>query len=299
MTVPDAGAGGVASAIPGAIGVGMEVRPGSSAAEVVGMSTEQLRDRFVATDLFVEGAIRTLYSHEDRMVIGGALPLPGVPLSLPSYEPLRSETFCERRELGIVAVGGAGAVEVDGTRHEMHHHDVLYVGRGARAITFSAAVSDQPTAFYLVSSLSHVSHPTRLVRLADADSTRAGSAAGANQRTIAKYIHADGAPSAQLVLGITSLAPGSVWNTMPCHLHDRRTEIYLYLDLPPDARIVHLMGEPDRTRSLILGDRNAVISPSWSVHLGAGTQNYSFVWAMAGENMSFADMDQVPVSALR
>jgi 4-deoxy-L-threo-5-hexosulose-uronate ketol-isomerase len=263
------------------------------------MSTEQLRERFVVSDLFVAGAIRTLYSHEDRLVIGGAVPTFGNPLPLPTFDPLRSETFCERRELGIVAIGGPGSVEVDGVGFAMAHYDVLYVGMGARDITFGAAAPDEGAAFYLVSSIAHVNHPTRLVRVADAETTAAGSSVGANQRVITKYIHAGGAQSAQLVLGITALQPGNVWNTMPCHLHDRRTEIYLYLGLPADARLIHLMGEPDRTRSLILADRDAVISPSWSVHFGAGTQNYSFVWAMAGENQSFSDMDQVPVTELR
>jgi len=182
------------------------------------MTTEQLRDRFVASDLFVQGAIRTLYSHEDRIVIGGVVPRIGQPLTLPTYDPLRSETFCERRELGIVAVGGAGVVVVDGTTHVMAHYDVLYVGMGARDIMFSSANTDESAAFYLVSALSHVSHPTRLVRVADAQSTAAGTATGANQRVITKYIHADGLQSSQLVLGITALEPGSVWNTMPCHL---------------------------------------------------------------------------------
>jgi len=233
------------------------------------------------------------------MVIGGAVPVFGAPLTLPTYDPLRSGSFCERRELGIVAVGGAGAVVVDGQTYDMEHHDVLYVGSGARDIAFRAVDADEDAAFYLVAALSHVRHPNRLVRMADAQVNAAGSAEGANRRTIRKYIHAEGAASSQLVLGITVLEPGSVWNTMPCHLHDRRTEVYLYLDLSDDGRVIHLMGEPDRTRSIVVADRQAVISPSWSVHFGAGTRNYSFVWAMAGENQSFADMDQVAVTALR
>lgn len=276
----------------------MNVRPATSPAELPGMTTEQLRDRFVVGGLFVPGEVTTLYTHEDRMVIGGAVPLAGTPLALETADPLRSTFFCERRELGIVAVGGAGAVVVDGERYAMDRHDVLYVGMGTREVVFHAEAGEE-TAFYLVSSLAHVTHPTRLVRDAEADATRAGAPETANERIIRKHIHAGGIQSAQLVLGITALEPGSVWNTMPCHLHDRRTEVYLYLDLPADARVIHLMGEPDRTRNIVLADREAVISPSWSVHFGAGTRNYAFVWAMAGENQAFTDMDQVPVTALR
>ena len=223
----------------------------------------------------------------------------GTPLTLPAFDSLRSESFCDRRELGVVAVGGSAVVWVDGQRFELEHRDVLYVGKGSRDITFSGATADQQAALYLVSAISHAVHPTRLVRASEAQSTTAGSTEEANQRTVYRYVHADGAASSQLVLGITALEPGSVWNTMPCHLHDRRTEIYLYLDLPADARVIDLMGEPGRTRSIILADRQAIISPSWSVHCGAGTQAYSLVWAMAGENLAYTDVEPVPIAALR
>lgn len=276
----------------------MKIRHATHPDDIAGFDTRALRERFVADDLFVPGTVSTHYSHHDRMVIGGALPRPGETLVLPSYDPLRSEYFCQRRELAVVAVGSGGTVTVDGERFELANRDVLYVGRGSRDITFTAPEGESDAAFYLASALAHVSLPTTLVPLAEADASRAGSTETANLRTVYKHIHAGGVPSAQLVLGITALDPGSVWNSMPPHLHDRRTEIYLYMDLPAEARVQHVMGEPDRTRGITLADREAVISPSWSVHFGSGTQNYAFVWVMAGENQEFTDMDQVAVTEL-
>ncbi|MBB2915027.1 4-deoxy-L-threo-5-hexosulose-uronate ketol-isomerase [Streptosporangium becharense] len=275
----------------------MKVRHATHPSELEGLDSDRLRDRFVVDDLFVEGEVSLLYSHEDRMVVGGAVPVAGRPLRLESAGPLRAEHFCERRELAVVCVGRAGHVEVDGHRYDLAHMDVLYVGRGARDVVFGAETTGDAV-FYLVSALSHAAHPTTLVPLDQAHRTEAGAQETANRRVIYKHVHADGVPSSQLVLGITVLEPGSVWNSMPPHVHDRRTEVYLYFDLPSEDRIVHMMGQPDSTRSMVLRDRQAVISPSWSVHFGVGTRNYAFVWAMAGENQSFADMDQVPVSAL-
>ena len=233
------------------------------------------------------------------MVIGGAVPVFGAPLTLPTYDPLRSGSFCERRELGIVAVGGAGAVVVDGQTYDMEHHDVLYVGSGARDIAFRAVDADEDAAFYLVAALSHVRHPNRLVRMADAQVNAAGSAEGANRRTIRKYIHAEGAASSQLVLGITVLEPGSVWNTWPCHTHERRMEVYLYFDMAESSRVFHMHGQPNETRHLVMANEQAAISPSWSIHAGVGTGAYTFIWAMAGENQNFDDMDNLAPSDIR
>jgi 4-deoxy-L-threo-5-hexosulose-uronate ketol-isomerase len=270
----------------------MEIRHATHPSQVSGFATADLRGHYLVEDLFPADRVRLVYSHQDRTVVGGVAP--SSPVRLESPDPLRSEHFCERRELGIVNVGAAAPVTVDGTAYDLAHRDCLYVGRGARDVVFGPG-----GAFYLISAPAHASYPTTLSRLADLTGNRLGGAEGSNDRTIYKHIHADGVLSSQLVLGVTVLEPGSMWNTMPCHTHDRRTEIYLYFDLPSDQRVVHLMGRPDQTRNLIVSDRQAVISPSWSVHCGFGTASYTFVWAMAGENQAFEDMDPVAVTDLR
>ncbi|GGK83201.1 4-deoxy-L-threo-5-hexosulose-uronate ketol-isomerase [Sphaerisporangium melleum] len=270
----------------------MEVRYATAPDQVPGMTTDRLRDRFLAEDLFVPGEVRLVYSLEDRMVIGGAVP-GEAPLRLPCPEQLRAEYFLERRELGVVNVGGPGTVTVDGAEHPLAARECLYVGMGAREVSFSGGV------FYLVSTSAHAAHPTVRATLEDAEPVRLGSQEGSNDRTIYKYIHAKGIQSCQLVLGVTVLAPGSMWNTMPCHTHERRTEVYLYFDLAQDARVVHLMGRPDETRNLMVADRQAVISPPWSVHCGFGTRNYAFVWAMGGENQAYDDVEQVAIEEMR
>jgi 4-deoxy-L-threo-5-hexosulose-uronate ketol-isomerase len=277
-----------------------EVRHATGPDQVPGFATAALRARFLAENLFVPDRVRLVYSHEDRMVFGGALPsgAPGAaPLPLGAPAPLRAEHFLDRRELGVVNVGtGAGTVTVDGDDHRLGPREVLYVGRGARDVTFAGAGD---AAFYLVSTTAHTSHPTRHATLADATPVRLGDRLASNERTIHKFVHADGVRSCQLVLGITELAPGSMWNTMPAHLHDRRTEVYLYFGLDPDQRVVHLMGRPDETRHLIVADRQAVVSPAWSVHCGFGTGAYAFVWAMGGENTDYTDVEPFPITELR
>jgi 4-deoxy-L-threo-5-hexosulose-uronate ketol-isomerase len=270
----------------------MEIRHATHPSQVSGFATADLRGHYLVEDLFPADRVRLVYSHQDRTVVGGVAP--SSPVRLESPDPLRSEHFCERRELGIVNVGAAAPVTVDGTAYDLAHRDCLYVGRGARDVVFGPG-----GAFYLISAPAHASYPTTLSRLADLTGTRLGGAEGSNDRTIYKHIHADGVLSSQLVLGVTVLEPGSMWNTMPCHTHDRRTEIYLYFDLPEDHRVVHLMGRPDETRNLIVANRQAVISPSWSVHCGFGTASYAFVWAMAGENQAFDDMDGFDVATMR
>lgn len=240
----------------------------------------------------------TVYTHADRIVVGGVRPAAGAPVRLETAPPLRSSYFCERRELGVVNVGTAGAVEVDGTTYPLDTQEVLYVGCGSRDVVFSTG-DRAGAAFYLVSTPAHATHPTAKATMADAAPNKLGGIEGSNSRTIYRYIHADGIKSCQLVLGITVLDPGSMWNTMPCHLHDRRTEVYLYFGLAPEQRVIHLMGRPDETRNIVMTGEQAVISPSWSVHAGFGTQNYSFVWAMGGENQAYDDMDPVAITDLR
>ncbi|GAA1019221.1 4-deoxy-L-threo-5-hexosulose-uronate ketol-isomerase [Acrocarpospora pleiomorpha] len=268
----------------------MDIRHATAPDQIPGMSTDRLRTRFLVENLFADGEVRLLYAHEDRLVLGGVIPGPE-PLPLPCPEPLGSAYFLERRELGVVNVGEPGVVTVDGVAYPLAGKECLYIGRGAVDVTFAGG------AFYLVSTTAHTTFPT--MKSEDPEPVRMGGREGANERVIYKHIHAKGVRSCQLVLGVTVLAPGSMWNTMPCHTHRRRTEAYLYFDLEPDHRVVHLMGEPTETRNLILADRQAVISPPWSVHCGFGTRSYSFVWAMGGENQAYEDMDLVPIGGLR
>jgi 4-deoxy-L-threo-5-hexosulose-uronate ketol-isomerase len=272
------------------------------------LSTAELRAQYLVEGLFsadAPGGVRAVYTHHDRVVVAGVAPAAGASVPLPTFDPLRSAYFLQRREIGVVNVGGAGTVTVDGEPYPLAHGDCLYVGRGAVHVTFASDGTSDGTAdggaarFYLVSTPAHATHPTRLARVAETEGLRLGDPAGSNDRTIYKYVHADGIRSCQLVLGVTVLEPGSMWNTMPCHTHDRRTETYLYYDLPAEHRVVHLMGRPDETRNLVVANEQAVISPSWSVHFGFGTASYAFVWAMAGENQAFDDLDPVAIAELR
>ncbi|MEU7868761.1 5-dehydro-4-deoxy-D-glucuronate isomerase [Dactylosporangium sp. NPDC049140] len=273
----------------------MEVRHATSPDEAGRMGTEELRRRFLVPDLVAGPMVRLVYSHHDRLVVGGVTPGTET-VALPSPGALRSEHFLERRELGVVNVGTAtGRVTAGGETYELAPKECLYVGRGTRDVTFAG----HGAGFYLVSTPAHAEHPTRRAGLADAEPVSLGAIEGSNERTIYKYIHAAGIRSCQLVLGVTVLAPGSMWNTMPCHVHDRRTEVYYYFDLPADQRVVHLMGRPDATRNLILSGGDAVISPPWSVHCGFGTRSYAFVWAMGGENQAYDDVEVVAVQDLR
>ena len=234
----------------------------------------------------------------DRVVLGGAVPL-GETLLLPNPSALRAEYFCERREIGVLNIGGAGQVAVDGQTFALAAHEALYIGRGSRTVSFSSANAETPARFYLVSYPAHVTYPTTRITPADADVLDLGSQETANKRQVRRYIHLKGVRSAQLVMGVTVLAPGSVWNTMPAHTHDRRSEVYLYFDLPADAIVMHVMGEPAETRILVARDGDVALSPGWSVHCGCGTRAYSFCWAMGGENQDYADMDAVAMETLR
>jgi 4-deoxy-L-threo-5-hexosulose-uronate ketol-isomerase len=265
--------------------------------------TDELRRRFLIEDLFVPGQVNAVYTHHDRAVLGGAVPA-GEQLALPTFDELRAEYFLANRELGIINIGGTGTVTADGETYTLPNGACLYVGRGTRDVVFADADASSGddtggAQFYLFSAPAHMTYPTELVLKGQGNALELGDQLTSNRRTLNQYIHEKGVRSCQILMGVTELHPGSMWNTMPAHTHDRRTECYLYFDVPDDARVIHLMGLPAETRHLVVGDRQAVISPSWSVHAGVGTAAYSFIWAMAGENQSFADMDPAPVTALR
>ncbi|SET53107.1 5-dehydro-4-deoxy-D-glucuronate isomerase [Hymenobacter actinosclerus] len=266
--------------------------------ETAALNTAELRENFLLENLFVAGAIELVYTHYDRMVVGGAVPAAGA-LELPCPDNLKADYFLERRELGILNIGAAGTVTVDGQTYELGNQDCLYVGRGSQKVTFASADADSPARFYLLSTPAHAAHPTTRLTQAEATPVTMGTAETANQRTIYKYIYNEGLASCQLVMGLTKLHPGSVWNTMPAHTHDRRMEAYLYFDLPAGQRVLHLMGQPQQTRHLWVSEGQAVLSPPWSVHAGCGTAGYTFIWGMGGENQEYTDMDAVAITDLR
>ena len=276
----------------------MNVRYTADPVRLERMSTEEVRETFLIDTLFPADLISMVYSDLDRAIVGSAVPATR-PLSLGSAPELRAETFCERRELGVLNIGGPGTVTVDGVEHPLAGRDGLYVGRGAKAITFASDSPRTPARYYLLSFPAHASHPTVRIRQSEAEAVRLGSREAANERTIYKLIHPGGAASCQLVMGFTVLEPGCVWNTMPPHTHDRRMEVYLYFDLPADARVFHFMGRPEATRHLVVADGQAVLSPSWSIHCGVGTGAYAFCWGMGGENQAFDDMDPLTLDQLR
>jgi 4-deoxy-L-threo-5-hexosulose-uronate ketol-isomerase len=262
------------------------------------MTTSELRETFVLGSLYEPGALHLHYIDLDRTIVGIAAPL-AAPISLPADAELRAQYFTERRELGALNIGGAGSIFVNGTRYPLANLDCLYIGRGHAEISFAA---DDPAAapiFYLLSYPAHTTYPVALIRKEDADPTVIGSAATCNLRTVTKYIHLGGAKSCQLVMGVTHLHPGGNWNTMPPHTHLRRSEVYLYFNLAPDAAVFHMMGPPQETRHLLMKSFDAVVSPGWSIHCGVGTQAYSFCWGMGGENQDYADMDAVSITSLR
>lgn len=276
----------------------MEIRYSPNPADYQKLNTDALRAAFLIESLFTPGKLDLVYSDADRAIVGSAVPA-GSTLRLSVDAELRAAFFCERRELGVLSIGGDGVVEVDGTRYELGKLDCLYVGRGSKEVSFTSKEASNPAAFFLLSYPAHTAYPTTLARTKDATPVELGTAADANRRTIYKYIHAGGIKSCQLVMGFTRLQEGSVWNTMPAHTHTRRSEIYLYFDIEAKRRVMHFMGTPQQTRHLVVSNRQAIISPSWSIHCGCGTGAYTFCWAMGGENQTFEDMDPVPVEQLR
>lgn len=269
-----------------------------SPAEAKTMTTEQLRENFLMPHLFANDEINFVYSHYDRMITGGAVPV-SKSLTLATHEPLKSDFFLERREIGIINIGGEGKIVADGQEYLLARLDCLYLGRGTKEVSLSSANADKPARFFLLSAPAHQAYPNTLMKSADATPAEMGSPATCNERTIYKYIHLDGIRSCQLVMGLTILKTGSVWNTMPSHTHNRRMEVYLYFDVAEDQRVIHLMGQPQETRHLVMANEEAVISAPWSIHSGCGTSNYAFIWGMAGENQAFADMNAVAIADLK
>jgi 4-deoxy-L-threo-5-hexosulose-uronate ketol-isomerase len=262
------------------------------------LTTNELRAGYLVQNLFQPGTVQLVYTDLDRAVLGGVVPT-SQKLALGTSKELAANYFAERREIGIINIGGKGSVTVDGKEFVLAKRDCLYVGRGSKQIEFSSVNPQEPACFYLVSYPAHATHPTRLATAADAAAVELGTQRDANQRTIRKYIHTGGISSCQLVMGFTELKEGSVWNTMPPHTHTRRTEVYLYFDVASDAAVFHFMGGAQATRHLVVRNGEAVLSPPWSMHCGAGTRNYCFIWAMGGENQEFTDMDQVAVKDLK
>jgi 4-deoxy-L-threo-5-hexosulose-uronate ketol-isomerase len=276
----------------------MDVRFSTDPAGFRAMTTEQMRRSFLIDALFAPDDIPMVYSDIDRSITGSAVPVTRELPLLATKKEMAAETFAERREIGVINIGGPGTVVVDGTRYGMAEREGLYIGRGAKNITFSSAGPAAPAKFYFVSYPAHAAFPTAHVPLSAAEATMLGSAKDANKRTIYKFFHPRGVRSCQLVMGLTVLEEGSVWNTMPPHTHQRRSEVYMYFNLPPEAIVFHIMGEPEGTKHLVMRNGQAVLNPSWSVHTGVATQAYAFIWAMGGENQVFEDMDGVATTRL-
>jgi len=267
-------------------------------AAAASMGTDELRHHFHIEGLFQPGFVNLTYTHYDRMIVGGVMPVEKA-LPLEAIKPTGTKAFLDRRELIAVNIGGAGTLTADGLPYEMAARDMVYLGMGSQEVSFASADPDKPAKFYLLSAPAHQTYPSQLIRIGDAKRLDLGSQATSNERSIFQFIHAGGVKTCQLVVGMTQLAPGSVWNTMPCHIHDRRMEAYLYFDLAEGARVFHFMGEPDETRHIVMRNEEAVLSPGWSIHSGAGTANYAFIWAMAGDNVDYTDVDPVTMDQLR
>ncbi len=275
----------------------MDVRYTVGKNEYKRMTTDELRDAFLV-DLWEPGKLNLLYCEVERSIIGAAVPT-SAGLKLEAGKELAADYFCQRREVGVLNVGGNGTVTVDGTEYEMENLDGLYIGRGSKEITFASANAKTPARFYLISYPAHAAYPTTQAKKADVNALELGTVEDANKRTIYQHIHENGIKSCQLVMGFTALEPGNVWNTMPCHTHERRTEVYLYFGLDEHARVFHMMGPGDETRHIVVSNGQAVISPMWSIHSGCGTQAYTFCWAMGGENQRFDDMDHITIKELK
>ncbi|MBN9297941.1 MAG: 5-dehydro-4-deoxy-D-glucuronate isomerase [Filimonas sp.] len=276
----------------------MEVRFQNSPKETSEMNTAELRKNFLLQNLMQNDQINLVYSHYDRVIVGGAKPV-GQVLQLETDPELRADFFLERREIGIINVGGDGVVEADGVKYDLQKLDCVYLGKGTRNVTFASKDSLNPAIYYLLSSPAHQAYPNTKYTKEQAMPANMGDQSTANKRTIYKYIHADGIKSAQLVMGLTILESGSVWNTMPAHVHTRRMEAYFYFDVAQNQRVFHFMGEPSETRHLLVANHEAIVSPPWSIHSGCGTANYGFIWGMAGENYTYTDMDPAPIEELR
>jgi 4-deoxy-L-threo-5-hexosulose-uronate ketol-isomerase len=262
------------------------------------MDTRELREKFHIGDLFNEGKIDLIYLQADRMIVGSAVPAQSE-LKLEGGKEIASDYFLERRELGIINIGSTGTVRADGTDYKLEHKEALYLGRGVKEVIFKSTDAAKPAEFYLNSAPAHKEYPSKHITMDVAKKVHTGSAEEGNVRTINQLIHPDILPTCQLLMGLTELQPGSMWNTMPTHTHDRRMEAYLYFNIQNDAAVFHMMGEPTEIRAMVMRNKEAVYSPSWSIHSGVGTKNYSFIWGMVGENQVFTDMDHVSFDKLR
>lgn len=263
-----------------------------------GLDTTQLRNLYLVSDMFMPDAISLTHSQVERMILGGVAPVTK-PVVLSECPALGKGPLLALRELGLINIGGPGRVTVDGKQHELASRDGLYVPRGTEQLTFESGSAASPAKYYLVSTPAHARFETVKITIDKANPMPMGSVATSNERVIYQYVNPDICRSSQLLLGLTQLKEGSVWNTMPSHLHDRRSEVYFYFDLKPDARVFHMMGEPHETRHVVVANEQAVISPPWSIHSGVGTASYSFIWAMGGENQDYKDMNPVPMDTLR
>ena len=276
----------------------MEIRYASNVRDVKNFDTERLREEYLIQNIFIPNETRLVYSHYDRIIIGGIFPIEKI-VELNGKEDIKANYFLERRELGIINVGGSGIVILDDIEYELNNKDALYVGMGTKKVLFKSLDPNNPAKFYLNSTTAHHKYPTVKIELADANKIKLGDQNSSNKRTINQYIHPDICKSCQLAMGMTILEPGSVWNSMPTHTHDRRMEVYFYFDMEEDTRIFHFMGNPKETKHIVMKKEEAVISPAWSIHSGVGTASYTFIWGMAGENQTFSDMDAVTMDALR
>jgi 4-deoxy-L-threo-5-hexosulose-uronate ketol-isomerase len=276
----------------------IEIRQVSSPAETKTFDTEQLRKNYLITDLFTTAEVNMTYSHLDRTVIGGAMPTTGK-LTLQSNKQIGCLNFLDRREMGIINIGHPGKVTLDGQEYHLNATDCLYVPMGVKEVLFASLNQNSPAKFYFVSTPAHHSYKSQKITAEDANLIELGTQSDANIRSLRQYIHPEVCDSCQLVMGITMIKDGSIWNTMPTHTHDRRSEVYLYFDMQASTRVIHLMGEPTETRHLIVANEQAILSPGWSIHSGAGTARYGFIWSMAGDNQDFTDMDFVDMAELR
>ena len=261
-------------------------------------TTEELRKHYLMETVFVVDEVNLMYSHVDRVIAGGVMPVE-TEVKLEGCKELGSEFFLERRELGLINIGGSGKIVLDGVEYKMASKDGLYVGMGVKEITFISDSAENPAKYYVNSAPAHVAYPTVKIDIANANAVHLGDLENSNKRTIFQYVHPAVCKSCQLLMGMTVLDPNNMWNTMPTHTHERRMEVYFYFNMDENTRVFHLMGQPHETRHIVMANEQAVISPSWSIHSGVGTKNYTFIWGMAGENQTFTDMDHIAMDQLR
>ncbi len=280
----------------------MDIRYSANQKDMKRYTTEELRNEFLITDLYAADEVKAVYSHVDRMVTMGCMPVKeqvSIEKGIDCWKTFGTHYLLERREIGIFNIGGDGTITVDGTEYKLGYKDCLYITMGAKEVLFASSSPEKPAKFYMVSAPAHTSYETKLITIAEAKKRPLGDQASSNKRVINQFIHPDVLKTCQLCMGMTALEEGSVWNSMPCHTHERRMEIYTYFEIPEDQVVMHFMGEPTETRHLVMKNEEAVISPSWSIHCGAGTSSYTFIWAMGGENQAFDDMDNLKPTELR